>query len=133
MPSPMPPAAKCFFFFFFFFFFLILLLTFTNVACAGRGFPARVVGVTDGDTLAVLTAERWQVKIRLAGIDAPESGQDFRALVAMHLTRAIWADWASHWGDGTLNSAASNVGIDFQVRWVDGRRGASADEAGARR
>jgi micrococcal nuclease len=35
------------------------------------------VGVSDGDTLTVLTAERRQVKIRLAGIDAPESGQDF--------------------------------------------------------
>lgn len=36
-----------------------------------------VVGVSDGDTLTVLTAEKRQVKIRLAEIDAPESKQAF--------------------------------------------------------
>jgi micrococcal nuclease len=40
-------------------------------------YPAKVVGVTDGDTLTVLTARNTQVRIRLAGIDAPEAGQDF--------------------------------------------------------
>ncbi len=35
------------------------------------------MGVSDGDTITVLTAEKRQVKIRLAGIDAPETGQDF--------------------------------------------------------
>jgi len=38
-----------------------------------RGF---VVGVTDGDTLTVLS-EQVPIKIRLASIDAPESHQDF--------------------------------------------------------
>ena len=37
------------------------------------------MGVTDGDTLTVLKADRTQVKIRLYGIDAPEIGQDFGA------------------------------------------------------
>jgi micrococcal nuclease len=40
-------------------------------------YPARGVGITDGDTLTVLTVDTKQVKIRLAGIDAPESYQDF--------------------------------------------------------
>jgi micrococcal nuclease len=40
-------------------------------------FPAKVVGISDGDTLTVLTANKTQVKIRLHGIDCPESGQDF--------------------------------------------------------
>jgi endonuclease YncB( thermonuclease family) len=40
-------------------------------------FPDKVVGISDGDTLTVLTAETWQVKVRLHGIDAPETGQDF--------------------------------------------------------
>jgi micrococcal nuclease len=40
-------------------------------------YPAKVVGITDGDTLTVLTSQKTQVKIRLAGIDAPEPGQDF--------------------------------------------------------
>ncbi len=37
---------------------------------------ARVVGVSDGDTLTVLR-EQTRVRIRLYGIDAPETGQDY--------------------------------------------------------
>jgi endonuclease YncB( thermonuclease family) len=37
----------------------------------------RVVGVSDGDTITVLDAAKTQHKIRLAGIDAPESKQAF--------------------------------------------------------
>lgn len=36
-----------------------------------------VVGVSDGDTITVLDADKTQHKVRLAGIDAPEKGQDF--------------------------------------------------------
>ncbi|WP_027159149.1 thermonuclease family protein [Methylobacter luteus] len=36
-----------------------------------------VVGILDGDTLTVLNADKRQVKIRMAGIDAPESKQAF--------------------------------------------------------
>ena len=37
----------------------------------------RVVGVSDGDTVTVLDGSKSQHKIRLAGIDAPESKQAF--------------------------------------------------------
>lgn len=37
----------------------------------------KVIGVTDGDTLTVLDVSNVQHKIRLDGIDAPESGQDY--------------------------------------------------------
>lgn len=40
-------------------------------------FPARVVVVSDGDTLTVPTAGKTQVKVRLHAVDAPEAGQDF--------------------------------------------------------
>lgn len=38
---------------------------------------AKVVGVTDGDTIVVLTEDKAQVKVRLEGIDCPEKGQPF--------------------------------------------------------
>lgn len=36
-----------------------------------------VVGVTDGDTVTVLDADKNQHKVRVAGIDAPEKAQPF--------------------------------------------------------
>src|SRR3954467_11635776 len=54
-----------------------LLLAFLVRPASAAECPARVVGVSDGDTLTVLRDGRTQVKIRLHGIDAPETGQDF--------------------------------------------------------
>jgi len=45
----------------------------------------RTIGVTDGDTIKVLTAAKQQMRVRIAFIDAPEKGQPFgqRAKAAM--------------------------------------------------
>ncbi len=53
-----------------------------------------VVGVSDGDTITVLDSQRRQHKIRLAGIDAPESKQSFgqaskKSLSAMVFDRDV--------------------------------------------
>ena len=50
------------------------LLILPATACAAD-LTGRIVGVADGDTLTLLDATKQQHKIRLAGIDAPESGQ----------------------------------------------------------
>ena len=39
-------------------------------------FAGKVVGVSEGDTMTVLR-DQTQVRIRLYGIDCPETGQDF--------------------------------------------------------
>lgn len=54
-----------------------LILILLPLSALAAEFPARVVAVSDGDTLTVLRDGRSQVKIRLADIDAPENGQDF--------------------------------------------------------
>lgn len=45
-------------------------------SAAAEEFTARVVGVTDGDTLTVLHAKHSE-KVRLVGIDAPEKRQAY--------------------------------------------------------
>jgi micrococcal nuclease len=53
-----------------------VLSVFSVSAAWPEEFSGKVIGVTDGDTLTVLR-DRSPVKIRLHGIDCPESGQDF--------------------------------------------------------
>lgn len=53
---------------------ILLLLSFPALAAQ---LDCRVVGISDGDTLACLTAEKRQVKVRLAEIDTPESRQPY--------------------------------------------------------
>jgi endonuclease YncB( thermonuclease family) len=56
---------------------LPLLLVVLASPARGGDYSARIVGIADGDTLTVLTADKTQRRIRLWGIDAPETGQDF--------------------------------------------------------
>lgn len=64
---------------------LLALLVFAAYALAQDVIHGRCVGVTDGDTIRALTADRQLLRIRVAWIDAPEMGQAFgqRAKQAM--------------------------------------------------
>lgn len=53
---------------------LFLLFLFTPVT---ETFYGKVISITDGDTIVVLTDDKHQVKIRLEGIDCPEGKQDY--------------------------------------------------------
>jgi micrococcal nuclease len=55
---------------------VLLMLPSSVWAVDHAAFTAKVIGISDGDTLTVLH-ERAPVKIRLDGVDAPESGQAF--------------------------------------------------------
>jgi len=64
---------------------LILLAT-----ISAFGYPAKVVGIADGDTCTVLNSENQQIKIRLAGIDCPESSQAFGTRAKQALSDKIF-------------------------------------------
>ena len=69
----------------------------STVASAGETITGRVVGVSDGDTITVLDSTKTRHKIRLAGIDAPESKQAFgqaskKSLAAMVFDRDVTLD-----------------------------------------
>ncbi len=57
-------------------FFALFLLAVPH-GLAAETFPARVMGVVDGDTLRVSRKEGGTLKVRLYGIDCPEKGQRY--------------------------------------------------------
>jgi endonuclease YncB( thermonuclease family) len=65
---------------------LILLLCWPLTAHA---WMAKVVSVTDGDTIKVYNAEQGQVKIRLYGIDTPEKAQPYGKAAGKYLSSLI--------------------------------------------
>jgi endonuclease YncB( thermonuclease family) len=75
---------------------LVVLAT-VSMATANE-LHGHVVGVSDGDSITVLDAERTQHKIRLASIDAPERGQPFgdaskRSLSALVFKKGVVVEW----------------------------------------
>ena len=50
----------------------------------------KVVGVSDGDTITVLDAEKTEYKVRLMGIDAPEKSQDFGSASKQALSNYVY-------------------------------------------
>lgn len=52
-------------------------------------YEATVVGISDGDTITVLDANKEQHKIRLQGIDAPEKAQAFGKASKHHLSKLV--------------------------------------------
>jgi len=76
--------------------FLTLITTADAATLLGK-----VVHVADGDTITVLDESKTQYRIRLAGIDAPESKQPYGQASRKHLAelvanKNVAVEWAKH-------------------------------------
>jgi endonuclease YncB( thermonuclease family) len=68
---------------------LLCALTLISPALA-QSITGKVVGVTDGDTIKVLTAEKARVQDRLNGVDAPESAQPFGQVAKQFASKLVF-------------------------------------------
>lgn len=101
---------------------LACLLAVVPASLAGE-LAGRVVGITDGDTLTVLVDERRQVKIRLTGIDAPESRQPFgqvakRALSGLAFQKAAVVQFEKQDRYGRVIGKVLVDGVDLNLQMV---------------
>ena len=101
---------------------LMLLLVFPIVVSADT-LIGKVVKITDGDTLVVLDAGNTQHKIRLSGIDAPESNQPFgkrskEALSALVAGQRVEVDWHKHDRYGRIVGKVIAQGKDVNLSQV---------------
>ena len=78
---------------------LFYLLALSLSPAMSAELTGRVVAVADGDTITVLSNSQEQIKIRLAGIDAPERGQPYgseskRALSQLVFNKLVTVEWS---------------------------------------
>ena len=69
---------------------LLMLVMLLSVCGCAQTITGKVVGVSDGDTITVLDASNQKHKIRLDGIDAPESNQDYGSRAKQSLSDLVF-------------------------------------------
>jgi endonuclease YncB( thermonuclease family) len=84
----------------------------------------KVIGVSDGDTVTVLTAVKSQLKVRLSGIDASESGQAFGSRAKQALSECAFGKLAMIEGDkrdkyGRTVARVVVGGVDCNLRQIE--------------
>ncbi len=67
-----------------------LAMLIAGSAQASSSAQCDVVGISDGDTITCLTAQKQQLKVRLAKIDAPEKDMPYGARAKQALSDAIY-------------------------------------------
>jgi endonuclease YncB( thermonuclease family) len=102
----------------------LLLCVTANASPAVADVAGRVIGVSDGDTLTLLTESRAQIKVRLAGIDSPEGGQAFGQPAKRALSDCAFGKHADVEGSkidryGRLIGKVLVNGVDCNLRQVN--------------
>jgi hypothetical protein len=92
-------------------FVFVLLIAVSGV----ETFTGKVIKITDGDTIVVLNRNREQIKIRLEGIDCPESHQEFgeKAKQALRFNRNPGNNCLKAYFQGFVNRIFNS--IDHQI------------------
>jgi endonuclease YncB( thermonuclease family) len=70
--------------------FLLIGALLAPLLALGASIEGQVVGVSDGDTVTLLVAQKKQWKVRLLGIDAPEKKMPFGQRSKQHLADLIY-------------------------------------------
>lgn len=70
--------------------FLLIGALLAPLLALGASIEGKIVGVSDGDTVTLLDAQKTQWKIRLLGIDAPEKKMPFGQRSKQHLADLIY-------------------------------------------
>ena len=92
-------------------------------ACEAATLAGRVVAVSDGDTVTVLTAENRRFKVRLSGIDAPEKKQAFGAQSTQTLTHhlidhLVTVEWSKTDRYGRIVGRIELDGVDANLEQI---------------
>ena len=102
---------------------LLILLSLLPTVTVAETLTGRVVAVADGDTLTVLDAAHQQHKIRLAGIDAPETVQPFGQRSKQHLSdlafnRQVKVEWSKRDRYGRTVGKLLVNGVDVNLEQI---------------
>lgn len=92
--------------------------------CWAAELTGRVVGVIDGDTIDLLTPEKRLVRVRLAGIDAPERSQAFgtvskQALSDLIFSREVTVNWRKKDRYGRVVGKVLLNGVDTDLKMLE--------------
>lgn len=102
---------------------LALIIFISPVTYAAQSFDAKVVKVIDGDTVQVLDDQNTNIRIRLYGIDAPESKQAYGQKSKQALSGAIASKTVTivNHGNDIYNRMLGNVwseGYDINASMI---------------
>jgi endonuclease YncB( thermonuclease family) len=83
----------------------------------------RVVGVSDGDSVTVMDAQKTQHKIRLAGIDAPEKAQAYGQKAKASLSDLVYGQsvdvaWSKQDRYGRIVGMIKLAGVDINLEQI---------------
>ena len=71
--------------------YLLAALLLVAIPASAESIDCRVIGIADGDTFSCFTANKNQVRVRLAEIDAPEAKQPYGNRARQALSDLIFA------------------------------------------